>query len=111
MTGETPRYRALERVELQPSGEPRPRVVMVGEEFFFDGRATTSLLPLNDGARAARLERISPHHYARNSVNPQRMARSLGFTGHDARAARDWIRNFVIAESLRQSAASSTKGK
>jgi hypothetical protein len=111
MSGETPRYRALEPVELQPAGEARPRVVMVGEEFGFDGQPSAVLLPLNAAARAARLERISPHHYGRSSVNPQRMARSLGFVGHDANAARDFIRNFVVRETARQTTQPSTEGK
>jgi len=101
---EAARYRALERVELQPAGAWRPRVVMAGEEFDFDGKPSVVLLPLNAAARAARLERIEPRHYARMSVNPQRLARSLGFTGHDATSARNFILEFVAAESGKQNA-------
>jgi hypothetical protein len=105
MTAEIPAYRALERIELQPAGASRPRVIKVGEEFNWYGEPGLELMPLNDAARALKLERIQPHHYARRSVVTQRMARSLGFTGHDVNSARDFIQNFVAHESARQTAA------
>jgi hypothetical protein len=106
MTAEIPRYRALEKIELQPAGASRPRVIKVGEEFEFFGEPAIELLPLNSTARAAKLEQIQPHHYARTSVNTHRMARGLGFTGHDVNAARDFIRNFVINEIALENAPS-----
>ena len=101
---EAARYRAIEQVELQPAGEPRPRVVGAGEEFVFLGKAGSALLALNAAGCAAKLKWIEPRHYARTSLNPQRIARSLGFTGHDAFAARNFIKNWIISETSRQNA-------
>jgi hypothetical protein len=101
---EAARYRALERVELQPAGAWRPRVVMAGEEFDFEGKSGSALLALNAAARGEKLKWIEPRHYARGSINPQRIARGLGFEGHDATSARNFIRDFVTAETGKQNA-------
>jgi hypothetical protein len=101
---EVPRYRALEPIALQPAGASRPRVIKPNEEFAYEGEPGLELLPLNASARRAKLEQICPHHYGKNSVNLHRLARSLGFTGHDRNSAVSFIKSFGANQTARLNA-------
>ena len=107
---EAPRYRALERLTIRARVGP-PREVYAGDEIDFDGRPGPALLPLNGSARKNKLRAIVAGPGPHRPVEPTRMARSLGYAGHDPVEARAFIENFVARETSRQTAASSTRGK
>lgn len=106
MPHELPRYRALERLTIR-ARDRQPREVYAGQEFDFEGRPGAALLPLNNAARANKLRAVVAGPGPHRPVEPVRLARSVGFTGHDAAAAQTFTQEWIA----RQTTASSTEGK
>ena len=71
----------------------------IGTELIYAGVPGVSLLPLNQAAQTAKAAAIEPHQYA---SNPIPLAKSVGFLGRNAHAARQFIRNFVAQENQRE---------
>jgi hypothetical protein len=108
MPREIPMYRALEKIEIPTSTDRKPHVVYAGDEFFFYGKPGPALFPLNGAARAAKLKAIAAGPHPKAPVDVPRMARSLGYEGHNVDAAQAFIQDFVARETSRQTA---TRGK
>jgi hypothetical protein len=105
MTAELPKYRALERLTIRIR-DRRPREVYPGEEISFEGKPGAALLPLNAPARQNKLRAIVAGPGPHWPVDPVRMAKSLGFEGHDPAKAKAFIQDFVARETARQTASS-----
>jgi hypothetical protein len=101
MTDETPRYRALGKLCLEPGW----RTIEDGAEFEYSGAPHVGMEALNASARKAKLASIGPRW--RQNLRPQRinrLARSLGFShGTDAEAAAH-IENFIAHETQKETA-------
>jgi hypothetical protein len=106
MTGEIAKYRVVERLSIRTLNDRHPRVFDVGAEVSFPGKPGPALLPLNGSACRNKLRALldgpGPHH----PVAPVRMARSLGFEGHEAGAAKIFIDDWIQRETARQNATS-----
>lgn len=100
MTGERPRYRALERIFVKPIGWAAAREVEEGEQFAYDGPANTGMLALNGPARAAKLASMPPWRSNPYPAQVHRLARSLGFVGDNGAEARAHIEKFEKENSL-----------
>jgi hypothetical protein len=105
MTAEIPIYRALERLTIR-GRDGRPREVAVGASISFEGKPGAALLPLNASARANKLRAIVAGPGPHKPPSPVRLARSLGFEGHDTAEAKAFINDFVLRETARQTAPS-----
>jgi hypothetical protein len=105
MTGETPRYRAIEDLSIR-TRDRGLREVRIGESVSFEGKPGAALLPLNASARANKLRAIVAGPGPHRPVDPVRMAKSLGFTGDDAGAAQDFIQKWIANETASQKASS-----
>jgi hypothetical protein len=110
MPSENPLYRALEGLSIR-GREGRSRVISVGEEFEFEGKPGPALLPLNSAARQNKLRAIVAGPGPHRPVEPTRMARSIGYAGHDPAEAKAFIQDFISNETARQTTSRSTREK
>jgi hypothetical protein len=99
MPREIARYRAVEPLTLRTPDRRPAREVHPGEVVYFDCLPGAALLPLNAAARQNKLRAILAGRS--RAVDPVRLARSLGFTGHDPAAAKAHIEDFVSLETSR----------
>jgi hypothetical protein len=104
-------YRVLEKLSIRSPNERHPRVFDVGAEISFDGKPGPALLPLNASARANKLRAIVAGPGPHRPVDPVRLAKSIGYVGHDAAAAQTFTAAFIARETARQTTAASTEGK
>jgi hypothetical protein len=107
MTAEIPRYRVLERLSIRSLGAGHLREFDVGAEISFEGKPGPALLPINASARANKLRAIVAGPGPHRPVDPVRLAKSIGYTGHDAAAAQTFTAAFIARETARQGATSS----
>jgi hypothetical protein len=105
MPHESARYVALENLTIRMRDRP-PREINVGEAFSFEGKPGAALLPINAPARQNKLRAILAGSGPHKPPSAVRLAKSIGFTGHDTAEARAFIDDFVARESSRQTTSS-----
>jgi hypothetical protein len=91
MTDETPRYRALGKLCLDPGW----RTIEPGAEFEHTGAVTSGMRALNAAARKAKLASIGPRWREKRQAEIFRLARSVGFDGGSDAEAAAHIENFI----------------